>query len=123
VTNDGLLNKNSLRTSHFQTSENPIPYFPIVLSSNTGDYVYSWITYTHIGPISCLFSSYYLSRDRLCGLVVTVYGYRSSGSGFDSQRYQISLKVVGLERGPLSLVRLIEELFQGHSGSGLENRT
>jgi hypothetical protein len=29
---------------------------------------------------------------------------------------------VGLERGPLSLVRIIEELFQGNSGSGLENR-
>jgi hypothetical protein len=30
--------------------------------------------------------------------------------------------VVGLERSPLSLVRIIEELFQGNSGSGLENR-
>jgi hypothetical protein len=29
---------------------------------------------------------------------------------------------MGLERGPLSLVRIIEELFQGNSGSGLENR-
>jgi hypothetical protein len=29
---------------------------------------------------------------------------------------------VGLERGPLSLVRITEELFQGNSGSGLENR-
>jgi hypothetical protein len=27
---------------------------------------------------------------------------------------------VGLERGQLSLVRIIEELFQGNSGSGLE---
>jgi hypothetical protein len=31
-------------------------------------------------------------------------------------------EVVGLERGPLSLVRITEELFQGNSGSGLENR-
>jgi hypothetical protein len=30
--------------------------------------------------------------------------------------------VMGLERGPLSLVRIIEELFQGNSGSGLEDR-
>jgi hypothetical protein len=30
--------------------------------------------------------------------------------------------VVGLELGPLSLVRIIEQLFQGNSGSGLENR-
>jgi hypothetical protein len=29
---------------------------------------------------------------------------------------------MGLERGPLSLVMIIEELFQGNSGSGLENR-
>jgi hypothetical protein len=29
---------------------------------------------------------------------------------------------VGLERGPLSLLRIIEELFQGNIGSGLENR-
>jgi hypothetical protein len=31
-------------------------------------------------------------------------------------------EVVGLERGPLSLVMITEELFQGNSGSGLENR-
>jgi hypothetical protein len=31
-------------------------------------------------------------------------------------------EVMGLERGPLSLVMIIEELFQGNSGSGLENR-
>jgi hypothetical protein len=29
---------------------------------------------------------------------------------------------VGLELGPLSLVRITEELFQGNSGSGLEKR-
>jgi hypothetical protein len=44
-------------------------------------------------------------------------------SGFDSQRYQIFREVVGLERGPLSLVSTIEELLEGNSsGSGLENR-
>jgi hypothetical protein len=43
-------------------------------------------------------------------------------SGFDSGRYQIFWEVVGLERGPLGLVRIIEEVFQGNSGSGLENR-
>jgi hypothetical protein len=31
-------------------------------------------------------------------------------------------EVVGLERGPLSLVKITEELLQGNSGSGLENR-
>jgi hypothetical protein len=61
--------------------------------------------------------------DRLCGLVVRVPGYRSRDPGFDSQRYQILWKVVGLERGPLSLVRIIEELLERKSSdSGLENR-
>jgi hypothetical protein len=47
--------------------------------------------------------------DHLCGLVVRVLGYRSGGAGFDSRHYQ--KKVVGLERGPLSLVSTTEELL------------
>jgi hypothetical protein len=44
-------------------------------------------------------------------------------SGFDSWCYQIFWEVVGLERGPLSLVSTIEELLgRKSSGSGLENR-
>jgi hypothetical protein len=39
------------------------------------------------------------------------------GSGFDYRFYQIFWEVVGLERGPLSIVSTIEE-----SGSGLESR-
>jgi hypothetical protein len=50
--------------------------------------------------------------DRLCGLLIRVPGYRSRGPGFDSRRYQIFWEVVGLERGPLSIVRVIEELFE-----------
>jgi hypothetical protein len=47
----------------------------------------------------------------LCGLVVTVPGY------------QIFWEVVGLQRGPLSLVSAIEELLaRNSSGSSLENR-
>jgi hypothetical protein len=46
--------------------------------------------------------------DHLCGLVVRVLGYRSWGLGFDSQRYQIFWEAVGLERGPLSLMRITE---------------
>jgi hypothetical protein len=62
-------------------------------------------------------------QDRLCGLVVRVPGYRSRGPGFDSRAYQIFWEVVGLERGPLSLVSTTEELLgRNSSGSGLENR-
>jgi hypothetical protein len=50
--------------------------------------------------------------DRLCGLVVTVPAYRFRGPGFDSRRYQIFGEVVGLERGPPSLLRIIEELLE-----------
>jgi hypothetical protein len=47
--------------------------------------------------------------DRLCGLVVRVLGYRSGGPG--SIPGTIKKKVVGLERGPLSLVSTTEELL------------
>jgi hypothetical protein len=48
---------------------------------------------------------------------------RIQRSGFDSRHYQIFWEVVGLERGPLSLVSTIEELLERkNSGSGLENR-
>jgi hypothetical protein len=47
--------------------------------------------------------------------VVRVPGYRSRGPGFDSRRYE----VVGLERGPLSLVSTTEKLLgRNSSGSG-----
>jgi hypothetical protein len=48
--------------------------------------------------------------DRLCGLVVRVFGYRSGGPGSipDTTRKE---KVVGLERGPLSPVSTTEELL------------
>jgi hypothetical protein len=47
---------------------------------------------------------------RLCGLVVRVLGYRSGGPGSipDTTRKR---KVVGLERGPPSLVSTTEELL------------
>jgi hypothetical protein len=61
--------------------------------------------------------------DRLCGLVVRVPDYRSRRPGLDSRRYQIFWEVVGLERGPLSRMRIIEELLEWKSsGSGLGNR-
>jgi hypothetical protein len=63
----------------------------------------------------------YQNFDRLCGLVVRVPGYRSRGPGFDSRRYHIFWEAVGLERGPLSLVRMTEELLEWKS-SGSESR-
>jgi hypothetical protein len=70
-----------------------------------------------------LFFLQFLSRNRLCCLVVRVSGDRSRGPGSDSRRYQISWEAVGLERGPLSFVSTAEELLERKSsGSGLENR-
>jgi hypothetical protein len=49
--------------------------------------------------------------------------FRSRGPAFDSRRYQIFWEVVGLERGPLSLMSTIEELLEKKgSGSSLESR-
>jgi hypothetical protein len=55
--------------------------------------------------------------------VARVPGYRSRGPWFDYRGYQIIWEIVGLERGPLSLVSTIEKLLgRNSSGSGLENR-
>jgi hypothetical protein len=40
------------------------------------------------------------------------FGYRSRGLGFDSRRYQIFWEVVGLEQGPLRLVRITEKYLK-----------
>jgi hypothetical protein len=50
-----------------------------------------------------------IMMDRLCGLVVTVLGYRSGGPG--SIPGITKKKVMGLERGALSLVSTNEELL------------
>jgi hypothetical protein len=52
-------------------------------------------------------------KDRLCGLVVRVSGYKSRCPGFYSRRFQIFWAAAGLERGPLSLVKTTEELLEG----------
>jgi hypothetical protein len=57
-----------------------------------------------------LINSFVIFSDCLCVLVVRVPGYRSRGLGFVFWHYQIFREVVGLERGPLSLVSTIEEL-------------
>jgi hypothetical protein len=75
-----------------------------------------WITYVTRYVIVryniYIYELQYLATDRLCGLVVRVPGYRSRGPGFDFRRYQIFWEIVGLERGTLSLVRIIEELLE-----------
>jgi hypothetical protein len=55
-----------------------------------------------------MFALYSGNKDRLCGLVVRVLGYRSGGPGSIPGTTR---KVVGLERGPLSLVSTTEELL------------
>jgi hypothetical protein len=47
--------------------------------------------------------------DRLCGLVARILGYRSGGPGSIPSTTRKTL--VGLERGPLSLVSTTEELL------------
>jgi hypothetical protein len=84
------------------------------------------ISLLHSGP-SCVVHVYIklhsLLRDRLCGLVVRVPGYRFRGPGFDSRRYQIFWEVLGLERGPLSLVCITEELHDWKSSGSWSRKS
>jgi hypothetical protein len=50
--------------------------------------------------------------DRFCRLVVRVPGYRSRGLGSISGATRFSWEVVGLERGPISLVSALEGLTE-----------
>jgi hypothetical protein len=62
--------------------------------------------------------------ERLCGLVVRVPDYGFRGPRFHSRRYQIFGEALGLERGPLSLLRIIEERLEcENNDTGLENRS
>jgi hypothetical protein len=64
-----------------------------------------------------------VNENKRTASVAKVPNYRCKRSGFDSRRYQIFWEVVGLERGPLSLVSTTEELLGGNSiGSGIESR-
>jgi hypothetical protein len=55
---------------------------------------------------SCDFLNQHSNNILPCNLVVRDPGYTSRGPEFDSRHYQISWEVVGLERGPLSLIRV-----------------
>jgi hypothetical protein len=43
----------------------------------------------------------------ICDLAVGLPSYRSRGPGLDFRRYQTFWEVVGLERGPFSLMRIM----------------
>jgi hypothetical protein len=56
--------------------------------------------------------SEFQGNNRLCGLVVRVLGYRSGGPGLiPGTTRKKKKRVVGLERGALSLVSTTEELL------------
>jgi hypothetical protein len=59
---------------------------------------------------SQIYSYMLIIKDRLCGLVVKVLGYRSGGPGSIPGTIR-KKKVVGPERGPLSLMSTTEELL------------
>jgi hypothetical protein len=70
-----------------------------------------------------MFIMLFANIDRLCGLVVRVTGYRSRGLSSNPSATRFFWEVVGLERGPLSLVSTIEELLRRKSsGSSPEKR-
>jgi hypothetical protein len=58
---------------------------------------------------SCVYIYIYF-YDRLCGLVIRILGYRSGGPGSITGTAR-KKKLVGLYRGPLSLVSTTEELL------------
>jgi hypothetical protein len=63
-------------------------------------------THTYIGPVLYILFHIHATLDRFCGLVVIVLGYRSGGPGSIPGTTR-KIKVVGLERGSLSLMSAI----------------
>jgi hypothetical protein len=85
-----------------------------VLSEQTSD---SWAFLNAMWILN-----YVLKCEQHFSIFIFRFGYRSRSPGFDSLHYQI-FWVVGLERGPLSLVSTTEVLLgRKSSGSGLESR-
>jgi hypothetical protein len=58
-----------------------------------------------------------IQEDRLGGLVFRVPGYSSRGSGSIPGATRFFWEVVGLQRGPFSLVSTIEELLERGSAT------
>jgi hypothetical protein len=81
----------------------------------------SFSTHVHSNFLRSVLISYYHLRTALWSSDQNSW-LRIQKSGLDSRRYQIFWEVVGLERGPPSLVSKIEELLGiDSSGSGLES--
>jgi hypothetical protein len=77
--------------------------------------IFSFVSLERAITLFCNISLYMAVRDRLCGLVVRVLGYRSGGpSSIPSTTRK---KVMGLERGSLSLVSTTEELLDRKVGA------
>jgi hypothetical protein len=92
-----------------------IHLFNLELSHSEGKDIYCFTWKQSLN----LFCFTFVIQRRLCGLAARVPGYRSRDPGFDPRRYQIFWEVVGLERVPLNLVRITEELLEWKSsGSG-----
>jgi hypothetical protein len=73
----------------------------------------SWgeVRLSPLGTSATIWPTVPAPNDRLCGLVVRVLGYRSGGPGSILGTTRQKKKIVGLERGPLSLVSTTEELL------------
>jgi hypothetical protein len=90
---------------------------PLLITTTTLINCLSFLCTINISVFHTILTFHTFLKDRLCGLVVIVPGYRSRDPEFDSQCYQIFSQVMGLERGPFSLVRIIEELLEWKSSS------
>jgi hypothetical protein len=99
-----------------------VPKVVVSISANSYSQSYllwHWNLLTQFSGV--VFRECFEYTDRLCGLVVRVPGYRSRGPGSISSAAKFFWEVMGLERGPLSLVSTTEELLGRNStGSCLE---
>jgi hypothetical protein len=89
------------RPSDFSSSSSPLP-------SKLEEGYWWHVRLSYSSSTDICFSESTSIYNSLCGLVVRVPGYRFRGPGIDFRHYQIFWEVVGLEQGPLSLVRIIE---------------
>jgi hypothetical protein len=105
--------------------------FPFVASYDSQGYGGSILTRHHTGVAKTVFASsntWIVGSNLIPGMddfafILFLMLYRSRGPGSIPGVTRFFSEVVGLERGPLSLVSTIEELLERKSsGFGLENR-